>query len=510
MNSNDPKYKMMRIGLFTILTINIMVALFGALSAATVSATDEACYGINAYEMLKSGNIWVNTLKYNLDYYNSKPPLMLWLIMIGYKIFGCNTIGLRITSAVCGLILYFIVCFFIYKKQNSSSVLIFASFLPACTLLFDYHMMRSGDTDSLYVLCFTVAMIGLIMAYNNPSWLVLYGLAFGLAFMAKSTHAALILIIGILCFPFLIKSGTKIKNIVISALTAIIVILPWAIQRIRYDSLQFFKVMIFGETIGYATGNAEKEFKEFFAYVVQLKKEPICVISFIIIAIAICIKYLKWVKENDSAKLLLFINNVFTYRRYVLLMWFIVVFGAFSLVKSGIEWYIYPAYIPLIMMAAERGSYIVRTFYDRGKKISSAVLFLIIILSAFYISVNNTSEYPWNVNGGNAIVNFESDLETLRDNEEIETSGRNAYIECCFNEYKTQRGWELHGVFYAETIADVYCIEGGVPEFISTDDMDAILFIDKSLWDQYSDALNGYVILQDNNYLIISKHKYGE
>ena len=54
------------------------------------------------------------------------------------------------------------------------------------------------------------------------------------------------------------------------------------------------------------------------------------------------------------------------------------------------------------------------------------------------------------------------------------------------------------------------CMDGGAPEFLVTDDMDAVLIIDKSLWDQYSDVLTGYVILQDNNYLIFSKHKYGE
>ena len=512
MEKSNLKLKIPGIILFAILTINVLIALFGVLSVTFVNSTDEACYGINAYEMLKNGNIWVNTLKYKTDYYNSKPPLMLWLILIGYKIYGCNAMGLRIASAVCGLFLFFIGSYFVYRKKDGVSALLFAAFLPACTLLFNYHMMRSGDTDSLYGLCFILAMIGLINASQNPMWLVLYGLSFGLGFMAKSTHAALIIIIGILCIPFLVRYGTKIRHIVFSALAAVLVILPWFIARVGYDGLDFIKVMVFGETIANATTSSQNAaFTEYFSYIVQFAREPICDISFAIIIIAVVVRFISGAGRDDGkGRLVSFIKEIIDYRRYVLIVWFIVVVGAFSAVKARLEWYIYVSYIPLVMMAAECGAYLVRTIYRRKKTVLAVMLFMLMISAALAISVVNTSKYPWNGTGGNPKVNLGNDLEVLRDNAEIATSGRTAYIETPYNDYKPQNCWELDCVFYLETITDMKCMDGGAPEFLATDDMDAVLIIDKSLWDQYSDVLTGYVILQDNNYLIFSKHKYGE
>ncbi len=511
MNKSNMKYRLLGIFLFIILSINMVVALFGVLSVSSVNSTDEACHGINAYEMLRNGNIWINTLKYEIDYYNSKPPLMLWLIMIGYKIFGYNSMGLRIGSAVCGFILYLVGSLFACKKINGLSALLFAAFLPACTLLLKFHMMRSGDMDSLYVLCFTLAMMGLVMAEQKITWLILYGVAFGLAFMTKSTHAVLIILIGLMCIPFLIKFGMKIRHIVMAAVAAVIMILPWFIQRVRFDRLAFFKDMILGETIGRVEGSAQKsDFKDFFDYIIQMIKEPICDIAFVIIIAAICVRYYRWKKASLNGRFKDFIINLIDYKRYVLIMWFIVVLGAFSAARSSLEWYIYSAYIPLIMMAAECGAYLIRVIYVNGHKFVSGISALLIIAIALSISINNISEYQWNGTGGDPVINLSEDMIALLDNTELELSGQNAYIETSYNDYKFEGGWELNCVFYLETILDMRCVDGGVSDFLATDDMNAILFLDKNLWDQYSGVLTGYVILQDNNYLIFSKHKYGE
>lgn len=513
MKKGDLVFRALGICLFVVLCINMLVALFGVLPVTAVNSTDEACYGINAYEMIRNNNIWVNTLKYNPDYYNSKPPLMLWLIMIGYKIYGYNAMGLRVASAVCGFILYILVSFWLYKVRDGFTAVLFAAFLPACTLLFNFHMMRSGDTDSLYVLCFTIAMMGLIMALRSPRWLLLYGVAFGLAFMTKSTHAALIIIIGLLCLPYLVRAGIKFKHIIMSAFGAIVMILPWFIKRMSYDGLEFVKVMVLGETLSYAQGNVQKsDFIETFAYVMQLYREPVCDIAGIIIVIAIVVRYIDWVRTSvdNKKRSISFIHELINYRRYVLIVWFLVVVGAFSVVRARLEWYIYPAYIPLMMAAAECGAYLVKMLYHGGKKAVAIGLILVMVVPSIMISVNNIREYPWNGTGGNPIVNFSIDIEELKNNKEITTSNKNAFIENSYNDYKPYGEWELDCVFYCETILDMRCVDGGVEGFLATDDMDAILFLDKTLWDQYSGVLTGYVILQDNNFLIFSKHKYGE
>lgn len=80
----------------------VMFLLFWHLGAASASATDEAYHGVNAYEMLKSGNWIVNTYRYETDYFNSKPPLNLWLIMLSYRVWGVSSFSLRFPAASGG------------------------------------------------------------------------------------------------------------------------------------------------------------------------------------------------------------------------------------------------------------------------------------------------------------------------------------------------------------------------------------------------------------------------
>lgn len=149
---------------------------FHALGYVSVHSTDEACHAINAYEMAKSGDYVVWTLKGNVDYYNSKPPLLLWLMTISYKILGYTPLAMRLPSAISGLIILVLGVTYCYKKWGSKEALLFAAFLPACTIMFNFHMFRTGDMDSLYTLWFALTMFFMSRAEKRPvSSMVLVG-----------------------------------------------------------------------------------------------------------------------------------------------------------------------------------------------------------------------------------------------------------------------------------------------------------------------------------------------
>ena len=80
---------------FVCLMLAAGVLLFGRLSAARLEDYDELRHGQNAYEMLQSGDYIVHTYHGEADYYNCKPPLGLWIITLGYRLFGYNLLGLR-------------------------------------------------------------------------------------------------------------------------------------------------------------------------------------------------------------------------------------------------------------------------------------------------------------------------------------------------------------------------------------------------------------------------------
>ena len=71
------------------------------LGLESVEEWDESLYATAAWEMLRSGDLIGTTFGGQLDYYNSKPPLNVWLIAAMFATFGVNLVSLRAVSAAC-------------------------------------------------------------------------------------------------------------------------------------------------------------------------------------------------------------------------------------------------------------------------------------------------------------------------------------------------------------------------------------------------------------------------
>ncbi len=141
---------------------------FYRLSVHYVVSWDEARFGINAYEMLKSGNFIMNTFRYEPDYWNLKPPLSMWGTALSFLIFGYNKLGLRafFRSLLCGADSSGGP--FCGKRFGKLQALLTILFLCANTACFSFHMIRSGDSDSLYLLFYTLSMLCMLMIRNGP------------------------------------------------------------------------------------------------------------------------------------------------------------------------------------------------------------------------------------------------------------------------------------------------------------------------------------------------------
>lgn len=489
------------------------IALFAKLGSVDVNFTDEATHAVNAYEMIQNKNLWINTLRYETDYYNTKPPLMLWLIILGYKIFGYTPLGLRFFSALSGLAIYIITYMCIYKVRGKNTALIFSAFFPACNILFDFHMFRAGDMDSVYTLFFLLAIISLYRSYNKINYLLLYGVLLGLAFMIKATHFTTIVVVGVLFAPFLLKKNS-IKKIcsyyVVSYILGILIVLPWAIIRYKFDGFKFFADILFDETLGRTQKyGVLTSIKEYLSYIIQLIKEPICFISIVLILIGI-VSYIwifKFQKKHFSISMDA-MNHVTLYF-YLLSVWFVVVIGVYTIARGNFEWYIYSAYIPLIALGAEALNFLAKQLNEHRKSLGYALMFILMLISVCF-TVQRIRRLPWNGSGGSPRIGFYDTVLSEGQESGDSFSKRNMYIENSYNGAFSRQRWEHDYMFYAMSTLDVLCVDGGVEAFLNTTDQDALLILDKALWEEYASVLTGHVILEDSGYLIFSKEKYGE
>ena len=522
----------------------VAVLLFIKLGNGPAIQTDEATHAVNAYEMLAHGNWLVNTYRYEVDYFNSKPPLSLWAIMLSYKAFGFNTFALRFASAVAALLQYFVISFWLYKRAGSIPMLFFAMAYPANTSLFEYHAFRAGDMDSLYMLFFTLAMIALAEMGKSAKMIYLYAAALGLAFLTKGIHAGVIFVAGLAAIP-LYRKNIKVKEVVRAALVSLAIILAWAVPRFLYDGIKFFYDGFVNEVSGKVNAGDGGEGNVLPALLPEILKGKEWLLLYGFIALfVVCAVILKVRTGKTFKEAAVSLSGGLEDKFAIACIWTVLPAFLYLIVNSPMHWYLYPSWIGAgVLMSLLAGS-VVR-FLTGGcgaaggessassdaaagskssacsdaaagsnasainaGRIAAALLCAAVLALCLAVSVRMLQRLQLIDIGGNPIVAFRDDIQACYERSPEEMRGKRVYTDYVNRVYGQKGEWENDRVIYAEMIADMVCIDGGVEAFC--EDKDAVLILDKRLWDQYADVLIGHVILEDNNYLIMTSHFYGE
>ncbi|MFC0026877.1 ArnT family glycosyltransferase [Neobacillus cucumis] len=295
---------------------------------------DEARHGVSAFEMIKSGNFIINKYRGHFDYWNLKPPLSFWAIILGYKIAGFNELGLRICSAIFSMGTITMIAVFLYKKQGKLASIISTLVLATCTQYITNHSSRTGDADSLFVFLFTVAILSLMLADRNLKWLYGSGIAFSLAFLTKSWHAGNIVVIMGLFLFFTKKYKTlSFKNWMTLCMFMILPIVVWGVIRYQYDGTKFFKNMIFYDLLHRSTSTIEHHTGGMSYYINILSRFS-----------------LLW---GTTLIFLLFLNKGISFKRIRaekndfwigITLWVLVPFILFTVATTKVRWYILPIY----------------------------------------------------------------------------------------------------------------------------------------------------------------------
>lgn len=424
---------------------------FYKLDAKYVDPWDEARHGINAYEMLKSRSFVKSTYLYETDYYNLKPPLSMWSIMISFVIFGTNVFALRVVSASCYVILAIIVGVFVKKRYGALESLFTLGFLSANTDPFIAHMVRAGDADSLYVLIFTIAMLAMLSIKENQKNLYVCGLCFSLAFLTKSFHAGIIVLIGGL---FLLLTGElkkmSVKTWIKFLAASIVPILIWAIPRLFVDGTLFFRKMWETDVLGRTSegfGSVEGSPTYYLEYFLGISGQnfPNLVNKGRIYAFAFFICLLGVVFYNELFSKTKY-QNIIGY-----LLWIVIPFTAFSLVRTKLVWYQYPVTIPLLMAAGIFSGRLIR-----DKKIIKGiriVLAIAIVFGVTHFSKDTYQQVMNKINHQQSAIEFQ---QLIRETAQIEKEAENKMIAYTIYE-EGRMDWNQQDVFVAEAYGDFLC-----------------------------------------------------
>ena len=143
------------------------------LNREIVTEWDESLYAISAAETARHGH-WIGiTFDDALDYYNTKPPLNVWLIAVSFKAFGINLISLRIASAVAAWLTVLVLMLWA-KRAFGAATAILAGLVLSTTHGFIYvHSGRSANTDALFTL-FTLLTVVILWVAEHRAWLLVW------------------------------------------------------------------------------------------------------------------------------------------------------------------------------------------------------------------------------------------------------------------------------------------------------------------------------------------------
>ncbi len=164
------------------------------LPAFPINRWDESRLAVNAIEMRTTGLSLVTTFGFHPDLWNTKPPLLIWLMTLCMSVFGPNEGALRIPSALATLGSAAVVMGFSWKLTRTSFAPLAAGVVLLTTRGFvGRHSGQTADYEAL--LCVFVTAYACLFFFTlhrarpRPAMVLLAGLLVAGAVLTKGVAA---------------------------------------------------------------------------------------------------------------------------------------------------------------------------------------------------------------------------------------------------------------------------------------------------------------------------------
>jgi 4-amino-4-deoxy-L-arabinose transferase-like glycosyltransferase len=211
-NLNNSKSRWMMIGGGAILLVCAYFVYLYRLDAYDLYLWDEARNAVSALEMSNNGDYIVRYYDGQMDDWELKPPMLMWLQILFSKIVGWNVLATRLPVALAVVSLVLVLYIFVARITQSVTAGFFASMVLMCSIGFGgEHIARTGDHDGLAVFWLTLYALltfKFIEHPENQKWLpILICVCMACAVLTKSI-VGLFYVPGILIY--LVFSGKLI------------------------------------------------------------------------------------------------------------------------------------------------------------------------------------------------------------------------------------------------------------------------------------------------------------
>ena len=212
------------------------------IGAELVSEWDESLYATTAAEMVLRTDWIGTTFQGALDYYNTKPPLNVWLIALAFKTFGHNLVALRLASTTAAWLSVAVLMLWTRRTWNPTVSIASGAVLATCFAYLHEHAGRSANTDALFTLLVLLVVVALWAAITrSATHLVWIGPLAAAAFLLRGMGVMMPLaIVGLVTVA---GGWTRIRGWAapgaVAALLGAVPVAAWAVARYQLDQWEF-------------------------------------------------------------------------------------------------------------------------------------------------------------------------------------------------------------------------------------------------------------------------------
>jgi 4-amino-4-deoxy-L-arabinose transferase-like glycosyltransferase len=347
------------------LLLAVILSWFVHLGLPQVWMPNESFYADASKNMLHTGNFI--TPYYNDEQRLEKPPMTYWIISLGYYLFGINEFGLRFFHAVLGLLTGFITFLLAQEELKNLKV----SLLSALILLSSFQFFansRYASPEIPFTFFITLSLYLWLKAYKKDSvfLMILAFFSSSLAMMTKGP-AGFVIPAGVVFFHLLLENPKELlkKRYYLLTLLFVPIGLWWHFYEFFVHKEEFLKVF-YQENLS----RIHKGTDPYYFYILDT------VISFMPYSFLVFFAFF-WSFFKVKRELSFF------------LIWFLLVFTAFSIIKSKIPVYVLPAYPAMSVLTA---SFLLSSDLRRIKIASSifltVLLSLTLVVAVFYFDLS--------------------------------------------------------------------------------------------------------------------------
>lgn len=226
-------------------TVTLLLAAFNAvfnLHREYVAEWDESLYATSAWEMLQTHQWVATTFNGRLDYYNTKPPLFVWMIAATFRIFGPALWSLRLPSALSAWATVAILQWWTRRRLGEGPALFASLVLTTMFAFWSVHSGRSAATDAPYTLVVLLTAIASDNASRRGKRALWLGPLFAAAFMLRGMAVLLPVALAMLVLRQRPRPHLRLVAATLGLCTVPVAL--WIGARYRIDGYRFLAPLV--------------------------------------------------------------------------------------------------------------------------------------------------------------------------------------------------------------------------------------------------------------------------